>query len=350
MQVSADTTLRPVAPTQEISDKLSGLSAGQRVMAGNPGDAAERDLPGDDTSSAISRWPCRFLAKSDSLGLMVTENDGKRAGGALTWRCGGQGGPGRSASATLRCGQLIGELFANARAVPRERCRSAQCQSADSFRAARKRGRAGTAAQTGDFTKWHVLRGASGGVVRRAFCQGGSVARAAGKAVESGDAGRGTGETGGGGCRPSLPGWQILLIRRQKACPPWVARMPRLARTAATTWQSAAQLIAPHLCSIWCNSNWRHWPRSIFWQGQAWPGRRCTGKLMRDAAQQGQEGEAGMATWATRLRLHLPAWRSRCASSFETTGLVGLCGQQVGRGALMRAAGSSWGGIWKRQG
>ena len=33
MQVSADTTLRPVAPTQEISDKLSGLSAGQRVMA-----------------------------------------------------------------------------------------------------------------------------------------------------------------------------------------------------------------------------------------------------------------------------------------------------------------------------
>ena len=30
LQVSADTTLRPVAPVQEISDKLSGLVAGQQ--------------------------------------------------------------------------------------------------------------------------------------------------------------------------------------------------------------------------------------------------------------------------------------------------------------------------------
>ena len=33
LQVSADTALRPVAPTQEIADKLSGLVAGQKVMA-----------------------------------------------------------------------------------------------------------------------------------------------------------------------------------------------------------------------------------------------------------------------------------------------------------------------------
>jgi len=33
LQVSADAVLRPTAPTQIISDKLSDLSAGQRILA-----------------------------------------------------------------------------------------------------------------------------------------------------------------------------------------------------------------------------------------------------------------------------------------------------------------------------
>ena len=33
MQVSADPALRPVAPSQEIADKLPGLVAGQKIMA-----------------------------------------------------------------------------------------------------------------------------------------------------------------------------------------------------------------------------------------------------------------------------------------------------------------------------
>ena len=117
MQVSADTTLRPVAPTQEISDKLSGLSAGQRVMA-----EIQAMLPNGTYRAMINQrnitLALPFSAKSgDSLELMVTENDGKLALAVLS-RGGAEGkaATAESASATLsRAGQLIGELFANAR-------------------------------------------------------------------------------------------------------------------------------------------------------------------------------------------------------------------------------------------
>ncbi len=115
-QVSADTTLRPVAPTQEISDKLSGLTAGQRVMA-----EIQAMLPNGTYRAMINQrnitLALPFSAKSgDSLELMVTENDGKLALAVLT-RAGAEGKatPESAATTLSRAGQLIGELFANAR-------------------------------------------------------------------------------------------------------------------------------------------------------------------------------------------------------------------------------------------
>ena len=82
LQVSADAASRPVAQTQEIADKLSGLVAGQKVMA-----EIQAMLPNGTYRAMINQRSITlalpFSAKSgDSLELQVTENDGKLA---LEW-------------------------------------------------------------------------------------------------------------------------------------------------------------------------------------------------------------------------------------------------------------------------
>ena len=84
LQVSADATLRPVAPAQEISDKLSGLVAGQKVMA-----EIQALLPNGTYRALINQrnltLALPFSAKSgDSLELLVTESDGKLALAVVT--------------------------------------------------------------------------------------------------------------------------------------------------------------------------------------------------------------------------------------------------------------------------
>ena len=79
LQVSADAALRPVAPAQEIADKLSGLVAGQKVMA-----EIQAMLPNGTYRAMINQrnitLALPFAAKSgDSLELQVTESDGKLA-------------------------------------------------------------------------------------------------------------------------------------------------------------------------------------------------------------------------------------------------------------------------------
>ena len=117
MQVSADASLRPVAPAQEITDKLSGLVAGQKVMA-----EIQSLLPNGTYRAMINQrnitLALPFSAKSgDSLELQVTENDGKLALAVLSRPEGESGKTVRdSASATLsRTGQLISTLFSGAR-------------------------------------------------------------------------------------------------------------------------------------------------------------------------------------------------------------------------------------------
>ena len=117
LQVSADTSLRPVAPAQEISDKLSGLVAGQKVMA-----EIQSMLPNGTYRAIINQrnvtLALPFSAKSgDALELQVTESDGKLALAVLARPDGEGSKPATdSTSATLsRTGQLISNLFSGAR-------------------------------------------------------------------------------------------------------------------------------------------------------------------------------------------------------------------------------------------
>ena len=116
LQVSADTALRPVAPAQEIADRLSGLVAGQKVMA-----EIQAMLPNGTYRALINQrnitLALPFSAKSgDSLELQVTESDGKLALAVVA----NPETSGKQATATTsatlsRTGQLISDLFAGAR-------------------------------------------------------------------------------------------------------------------------------------------------------------------------------------------------------------------------------------------
>ena len=113
IQVSADTVLRPVAPTQEISDKLSDLVAGQRVVA-----QIQALLPNGTYRAMVNQrnitLSLPFSAKSgDSLELLVTQSQGKVALAVMTHQD-GQAAPSPTTTtlATLsRAGQLISSLI-----------------------------------------------------------------------------------------------------------------------------------------------------------------------------------------------------------------------------------------------
>ena len=115
LQVTSDAALRPVAATQEISDKLAGLVAGQKVLA-----EVQALLPNGTYRALINQrnitLALPFSAKAgDSLELQVTETDGKLAFAVLS-RPGGEEKPAaESVSTTLsRTGQLISTLYSGA--------------------------------------------------------------------------------------------------------------------------------------------------------------------------------------------------------------------------------------------
>ena len=116
LQVSADAALRPVAPAQEIADKLSGLVAGQKVMA-----EIQALLPNGTYRALINQrnvtLALPFSAKSgDALELQVTESNGKLALAVVTRPEGEGGKTAATTSSTLsQTGQLISTLFSGAR-------------------------------------------------------------------------------------------------------------------------------------------------------------------------------------------------------------------------------------------
>lgn len=116
LQLSADTALRPVAPAQEIADRLSGLVAGQKVMA-----EIQAMLPNGTYRALINQRSITlalpFSAKSgDSLELQVTEADGKLALAVVANpEEGGQPATATTSATLSRTGQLISDLFAGAR-------------------------------------------------------------------------------------------------------------------------------------------------------------------------------------------------------------------------------------------
>lgn len=109
------TPAQPVAPAQKLTDVLSDLSAGQRIMA-----EIQTLLPNGTYRALVGQRELTlalpFSAKAgDSIELEVTENDGKLALAVVANRgdgkAGAAGGDTSVSSSLSRTGALIGDLL-----------------------------------------------------------------------------------------------------------------------------------------------------------------------------------------------------------------------------------------------
>lgn len=110
LRLASETSVQPLSPTKDISDSLSDLVPGQRVMA-----EIQAQLPNGAYRALVAQrelvLSLPFSAKSgDSLELQVVENDGKVALALLAK--GGEKEVGAGVTATLsQAGKLISSLM-----------------------------------------------------------------------------------------------------------------------------------------------------------------------------------------------------------------------------------------------
>jgi len=391
LQVSADSALRPVAPTQEIVDKLSGLVAGQKVMA-----EIQAMLPNGTYRAMINQrnitLALPFAAKSgDSLELQVTESDGKLAL-AVVSRPEGEGGKTAavSTSATLsRTGQLISTLFSGAREAKggpaalalnsNQPIASAPPNSAQELVPLLKQ----AIAQSGMFYEAHQAEWVEGRFAKAALLQepqgklSSPVAFTAAVVEEqadalllkasptsTGNAGESTAATPAKTTvqanagepattsipRPAVdanagdsasaahpktvahPGTGEVASYRQGSDSTPVQNSAEGGKTGTTQTQGqAGQVVAPQVQPIVQQQLDALATQTFAWQGQAWPGQEMRWEIDEDAARHGQESEEVAAKWTTRLNLTLP-------NLGEIAAQIRLQGNQV---SLTMSAGSA---------
>ena len=314
LQVSADAAARPVAQSQEIADKLSGLIAGQKVLA-----EIQAMLPNGTYRAMINQRSITlalpFSAKSgDSLELQVTENDGKLALAVLSRPDGSGAKPGaESVSATLsRTGQLISNLFAgtsraqgrDAPAVPlngNQPIASTPPNSAQDLLPLLKQ----AITQSGMFYESHQAEWVEGRMPKAALLQepqGKLSSPAAFASASGGDANAVFGQAkaastadAGGPASMARP----LLEAGQ-------AQNSSIEGGKAAVTQGQGQLVAPQTQPLVQQQLEALATQNFSWQGQVWPGQEMRWEIDEDAARSGQDGEESAPRWSTRLRLTLP--------------------------------------------
>lgn len=362
LQVSADTALRPVAPTQEIADKLSGLSVGQKVMA-----QIQSLLPNGTYRAIINQrnitLALPFSAKSgDSLELQVTESDGKLALAVLAPQDdGGKAAGAATTSATLsRTGQLISTLFsatrdssAGATALPlngNQPIGTAPINAQDLLPQLKQ-----AITQSGMFYEAHQAEWVEGRFSQAALLkepQGqlsapATLNAAAGSAQVAATVGEAApaptpavvvgapSDADGAVPRPPNASEAATALRTAGE-----ATLPgESARTSAA--QPSGQLIAPQAQAVVQQQLDALATQNFSWQGQIWPGQEMRWEIDEDAAQRGAQSDATAPQWTTRLKLTLP-------NLGEVTAQIRLQGNQITLAmtagnaetrALMRASG-----------
>ena len=301
LQVSSDAALRPVAPTQEISDKLAGLVAGQKVMA-----EIQAMLPNGTYRAIINQrnvtLALPFSAKTgDSLELQVTESDGKLALAVVSQQnSGGKSAP-ESVSATLsKTGQLISNLYSGTQeskgqstALPlnaNQPIAAAPPESANDLVPLLKQ----AIAQSGMFYESHQAEWVEGRIPKTDLLQEPQGKHSSPAAFTAASASEQTART--------VTANEILTNIRPAS--------ENTASTAADAAKPASlppgQTIAPQLQSLVQQQLEALATQNFSWQGQIWPGQEMRWEIDENAARNAQEDDDTAPRWATRLRMTLP--------------------------------------------
>lgn len=347
LQVSADTALRPVAPAQEIADRLSGLVAGQKVMA-----EIQAMLPNGTYRALINQRSITlalpFAAKSgDSLELQVTESDGKLALAVVAAANDGGQPTTATTSATLsRTGQLISDLFAGARdaggssaaaTLNANQPLSATPVSAQDLLPQLKQ----AITQSGMFYESHQAEWVEGRFTKAALLQEpqGQLSSPATLAAAQADAAPSalTSNTPPAG---NLSTDEATAQLSPQTLSDEAAQLPQKARAdaaaqllpnalassddAATAGnntspsdvgkagttppqaQAPGQLVAPQAQALVQQQLEALATQNFSWQGQIWPGQEMRWEIEEDAGRNSAGDDETAARWATQLHLTLP--------------------------------------------
>ncbi len=380
LQVSADTALRPVAPAQEIADRLSGLVAGQKVMA-----EIQAMLPNGTYRALINQrnitLALPFSAKSgDSLELQVTESDGKLALAVVA----NPETSGKQATATTsatlsRTGQLISDLFAGARdaggspaaaTLNANAPLSATPISAQDLLPQLKQ----AITQSGMFYESHQAEWVEGRFAKAALLQEpqGKLSSPATLAAQAqidampqgiganpqptaasqaaaqpatADAGPVAADETAAPAMPKTPASaaETTAALRPGGDAPPTSETGKVATSAQT--QSAApsqQLVAPQAQALVQQQLEALATQNFSWQGQIWPGQEMRWEIEEDGGRRPTAGDDETASrWSTQLHLTLPHLGSVDAKirlQGDEITLQMTAGSEETR-ALMRAAG-----------
>ena len=312
LQVSADAALRPVAQTQEIADKLSGLVAGQKVMA-----EIQAMLPNGTYRAMINQRSITlalpFSAKSgDSLELQVTENDGKLALAVLSRTDGSAGKAGaESVPTTLsRTGQLISSLFAgtnraqgrDAHAVPlngNQPIATAPPNTAQDLLPLLKQ----AITQSGMFYESHQAEWVEGRLPKAALLQEpqGKLSSPAAFASALAE------EQGVSQNQPRASTGEPAVAARITADLAQSSNTSAEGSKAAIAQsQTSGQVVAPQTQPLVQQQLEALATQNFSWQGQVWPGQEMRWEIDEDATRSEQDGEDSAPRWSTRLHLTLP--------------------------------------------
>lgn len=315
LQVSADAALRPVAPAQEITDKLPGLVSGQKVMA-----EIQALLPNGTYRALINQRTLTlalpFSAKSgDVLELQVTESDGKLALAVVT-RAEGEGGKAAATtSSTLsQTGQLISTLFSGARAYKggatalplngNQPLAGAPPNSAQDMLPILKQ----AITQSGMFYEAHQAEWIEGRFAKAALLlePQGKLSSPLAFSTASADE-----QTSVARLKVPVPASSsepvtTLRLAADAAQTPGAGVDGSKTGAALLPGHTPGQLLAPQTQALVQQQLESLATQNFSWQGQVWPGQEMRWEIDEDAAHRSKEGDESAAKWSTRLHLTLP--------------------------------------------
>ncbi len=296
LQASADVALRPVAPTQELTDKLSGLVAGQKVMA-----EIQAMLPNGTYRAVINQrnitLALPFSAKSgDSLELLVTESNGKIALAVVSHQDGKAAK--EAVSTTLsRTAQFISQLFSRqegskegAKALMlngNQPIAQAPPNSAHEILPLLKQ----AITQSGMFYESHQAEWVEGRFPKNALLQEPQGKLSAPEAFAPASTSTATSLT------------QAPPSAFSSAEP---HASTRVASEAGQT-STSSQLIAPQTHPIVQQQLDALATQNFVWLGQAWPGQNVRWEIEEEGNRHEANDEATEESWRTRLSLELPS-------------------------------------------
>jgi hypothetical protein len=296
LQPAADLALRPALPAREISDKLSGFVAGQRLLA-----EIQSLLPNGSYRALINQRSMTlalpFAAKTgDAIELEVQESDGKLTLAVVSRAASESGKEGAEAAATRlsRTGQLISNLFAGARdarggPLPlngNQPIAANPPTGAQDLLPLLKQ----AISESGMFYESHQAEWVEGRYSKAQLLQepqGKLAPQTPAQAVAS-------------------PAGDTASLTRTAVDAAQVLAKPAEMNTSASPAAQLAQVVSPQTQVLVQQQLEAFATQNFSWQGQVWPGQQIEWEIENESKRHQTADRAENEKWQTRLRLTLP--------------------------------------------